>query len=473
MTLVGYSSITTFVEHSPVKVSILARIAPLGYAGRLRVGGLVALVATSVVASLVNPSASVAGQDDDELRQRQHAVDTRIDEAATEIHEISRELVRAQRLLERAEADLSAARSSLASLQRQVAQAELDDQAMQGQLENAQIRLQNARSDLKSGRIDVSASRGSLASYAVSNYQSGGIGLSSLEVAFDSQSAEDAVDSFQDIDTVVNKESMALQELQAREVLLALTQDRVLETKRSVRESRLLAAEHLANKLTLQAEAAQAEQEVTLQVQTLSAEQDRVAAAKLAELKSLRQLERERDRIEQMLLALAERRAERQAQRRSERHATPPASPQGVQPGAPPTPVDDGGILAYPGDSTYVTSLYGMRIHPILKVTKLHDGLDLAAACGSQVYAAADGRVLDAYFNSGYGNRIIIDHGYLAGASLATSYNHMNSLLVGPGESVTKGQLIGYAGTTGYSTGCHMHFMVYVNGATVDPLGWL
>ncbi len=463
----------------------MARIVPLGYAGRLRVGAFIALVAPSVVASLASPSASVAGQDDDELRQRQHAVDTRIDEAATEVHEISTELVRAQRLLDRAEADLSAARSSLASLQRQVAQAELDDQQMQVQLQNAQIRLQNARSDLASGRRDVRASRGSLASYAVSNYQSGGIGLSSLEVAFDSQSAEEAVDSFQDIDTVVNKESMALQELQAQEVLLALTQDRVLETKRSVRESRLLAAEHLANKLTLQAEAAQAEQAVALQVQTLSAEQDRVAAAKLNELKRLGKLERERDRIEQMLLILAERRAERQAQRQSERQAqrqserqserdaTPPATPQDVQPGAPPAPVDDSGILAYPGESTSVTSLYGMRLHPILKVTKLHDGLDLAAACGSEVYAAADGRVLDAYFNSGYGNRIIIDHGYVAGVSLATSYNHMNSLLVRPGEPVTKGQLIGYAGTTGYSTGCHMHFMVYVNGATVDPLRWL
>ncbi len=464
-----------------------------------------ALLVSSVVVGLVNPSASVARQDGDEWRERQQSVEDRIGETSTDIHEISAELLRAQRLVEYAEADLSAARAYLAGLREQVAQAELYDTKMQAKLEKAQVRLENARMDLAQGQVDVTATRSSLASYAVSNYQSGGIGLSSLGVAFDSRTAEDAVDSIQDVDTVVNKESVALQELQAQEVLLTLTQERVFETKRSVRENRLLAAENLENKRLLEAQAAEAEREVALRVKTLERERQRVQTAKRAELKKLRTLERERDRIERMLRELAERRArqhqrklereaqqqllelaERRAQRReSANGATPPAptaAPPTSTPAAPsppevaPSPSNDdadGGILAYPGTDTFATSPYGMRMHPILQVYKLHDGLDLAAACGSEVYASADGQVAEASYNSAYGNRVIIDHGYVAGVSLATSYNHMTSFVADPGDAVTKGQLIGYAGNTGYSTGCHMHFMVYVNGGTVDPVTWL
>ena len=80
---------------------------------------------------------------------------------------------------------------------------------------------------------------------------------------------------------------------------------------------------------------------------------------------------------------------------------------------------------------------------------------------------------MSAYYNAGYGNRVIIDHGFVRGVSLSTSYNHLTSFVARPGEHVSRGQLIAYSGTTGYSTGCHLHFMVYVNGATVDPMTWL
>jgi len=123
--------------------------------------------------------------------------------------------------------------------------------------------------------------------------------------------------------------------------------------------------------------------------------------------------------------------------------------------------------------NTYITSPYGMRLHPILHIWELHDGTDFHALCGTPVYAAADGRVLSEYYNAGYGNRIIIDHGLVNGVSLPTSYNHLTSFVAGTGQQVSRGQLIAYSGTTGYSTGCHLHFMVYVNGATVDPMTWL
>jgi murein DD-endopeptidase MepM/ murein hydrolase activator NlpD len=126
-----------------------------------------------------------------------------------------------------------------------------------------------------------------------------------------------------------------------------------------------------------------------------------------------------------------------------------------------------------PVTNTYITSPYGMRMHPILHVYKLHDGTDFHAPCGTPVYAAADGTVLEEYYNTGYGNRVILNHGYVRGVSLMTSYNHLTSFVARTGEHVSRGQLIAYSGTTGYSTACHLHFMVYVNGNTVDPMTWL
>lgn len=79
---------------------------------------------------------------------------------------------------------------------------------------------------------------------------------------------------------------------------------------------------------------------------------------------------------------------------------------------------------------------------------------------------------MSAGWAGGYGNRVVIDHGWQRGVGLATSYNHMQSVAVG-GGSVSRGQVIGYEGTTGYSTGCHVHFEVYENGSPVNPRRWL
>jgi len=136
-------------------------------------------------------------------------------------------------------------------------------------------------------------------------------------------------------------------------------------------------------------------------------------------------------------------------------------------------PIDGDGYLSLPVNDTYVTSPYGMRMHPILHVWMLHDGTDLHAPCGTPVYAAAPGRVVSELDRAEYGNQLIIDHGRVHGVSLRTSYNHLESYVVDVGQHVKRRQLIAYSGSTGRVTACHLHFMVYVNDATVDPMTWL
>jgi murein DD-endopeptidase MepM/ murein hydrolase activator NlpD len=112
-----------------------------------------------------------------------------------------------------------------------------------------------------------------------------------------------------------------------------------------------------------------------------------------------------------------------------------------------------------------ISSGYGYRIHPIHKVRKLHTGIDIAAPTGTPIRCGGDGTVVHASRWGGYGNCIIVDHG----GGLATLYGHCSRLAVTKGQSVTEGQVIGYVGSTGLSTGPHLHFEVRRDGRPTNP----
>jgi murein DD-endopeptidase MepM/ murein hydrolase activator NlpD len=133
--------------------------------------------------------------------------------------------------------------------------------------------------------------------------------------------------------------------------------------------------------------------------------------------------------------------------------------------------VQGSGRFASPA-AGHVTSPFGMRHHPILQYTKLHTGLDLAG--GDPVIRAADsGRVILTVVSEAYGNFTVIDHGVIDGRRVTTAYAHQAQFLVREGQAVAKGDRIGVIGSTGYSTGPHLHFEVREDGTVVDPLAWL
>ena len=117
-----------------------------------------------------------------------------------------------------------------------------------------------------------------------------------------------------------------------------------------------------------------------------------------------------------------------------------------------------------PGYTT-ITSDYGMRYHPILKVNKLHTGMDIGVPSGVAIHAADSGTVIYSGWMNGYGQVIVIDHG----SGISTLYAHQSALLASKGATVNKGQVIGKVGSTGWSTGPHLHFEVRVNGTPVNP----
>lgn len=119
----------------------------------------------------------------------------------------------------------------------------------------------------------------------------------------------------------------------------------------------------------------------------------------------------------------------------------------------------------WPTDGGVISSNYGGRVDPVNKGFEYHQGLDIAVDFGVPVYAAAAGTVEQAGWNGGYGRYIKIQHGN----GYETAYGHMSGLAVSTGQQVIKGEIIGFVGSSGYSTGPHLHYEVIVDGQNVDP----
>ena len=155
---------------------------------------------------------------------------------------------------------------------------------------------------------------------------------------------------------------------------------------------------------------------------------------------------------------------------------TPPAPATGPKPGPPSAPAPGPGPASTTRNGRFiwpvngsVGSGFGPRIHPISGGSRMHTGVDIGASSGTPIKAADDGVVVMAGPNGGYGNWTLIDHG----GGLATGYGHQSSIGVSRGQRVSRGEVIGRVGSTGASTGPHLHWEVRVNGNPVDPMRWV
>ncbi len=189
------------------------------------------------------------------------------------------------------------------------------------------------------------------------------------------------------------------------------------------------------------------------------AEQQRIAAAEEA-----------RRRAEEEARRQAEEEARRQAEEEARRQAEEEAQQdQQDQPDQDPTDEPTGdqppGTFVRPHGGV-LTSPFGWRIHPIFGVEKFHTGIDINGSMGDPIVASAGGIVISAGSMGGYGNVVIIDHG----AGISTLYAHQSTVASSVGQQVGQGEIIGYVGSTGYSTGPHLHFEVRVDGVAVDPM---
>ncbi|MFN8077253.1 MAG: M23 family metallopeptidase [Kineosporiaceae bacterium] len=398
---------------------------------------------------LAAPSAPLA----DRVTSRKRAVDAEIAEMRETLEGTQQDLVEAVVALKRLEADLADARDDLARAEAEEKAAGERYAMIAGRLEAAQARESAAEEQIRAGQQAMQEARSDLGRIARDAYVNNG-GTSQLALTLDATSPEEFAASLAASATALKLKQRAQERLTLQQVT-NLHQEDYLSSLRLQTQAYLDEAERvLKAKQAAQDRAAQAQRRIAALVVRQQATVKMIEVRKASEQKRLDDLAAEQKRLQDVLRARA---AAALAAARRRGHVVASSG---------------SGFLGTPAAGP-ITSGFGWRTHPIFHVRRLHTGTDFGVPCGTTVRAAADGTVVLAGWAGGYGNRVVIDHGVVRGVSLATTYNHNSRLLVSNGQRVSRGQAVSISGTTGSSTGCHLHFEVLVNGSYTNPMAWL
>jgi|JI10StandDraft_1071094.scaffolds.fasta_scaffold38955_3 murein DD-endopeptidase MepM/ murein hydrolase activator NlpD len=443
---------------------------PPGRRPGLRAGaaGLVVLSFSAVL--LAPPSAADTG---DEKR----AADAQVADLEEQLSETSAELAQAYTALTQTQAQLPAARARLASAQSAARAAAKHNAEVAAALAVAQANAARAEEAVARNTATRDQTQRTLDAFAADLFQGGSVGQ--LSVALGATSADDFATRLVLADTVTAMTNQALNDLAAAKAdgdangaYLAAVQVEVTDLKRQA-ENALAAAEASRN------EAQAASSALDALVAQQSGYAASVEAQRANEASQLAEAQAEQQRLQALLIEQARIAREREAARKAAEAAAQKAAEEAARKNGtavPPPPAAQpdqaSGFLSRPITGGRTSSEFGMRFHPIFQVWRLHTGLDFANGCSSPVYAAAPGTIIRAGWAGGRGNQIVIDHGIRRGVDLATTYNHLTSFVQRSG-TVSRGQLIGYTGTTGNSTGCHLHFETLEDGQFVNPRSWL
>ncbi|MCH8628323.1 peptidoglycan DD-metalloendopeptidase family protein [Arsenicicoccus piscis] len=422
-----------------------------GPAGRRRLGLPALLLAAGLGLGVAPTATATTDPGGDDLEAQKAAVDAAVAQLRGQLDETDADLATAYLELYRAQRQIPIAQRALTLAQQREATAVAKDKQLAAQLVAA--RAAEAASTKRLGAINAQITRTStvIGQLASEMYQRSD--LSDMSLLLQAQSPEELADRSSMIDAVSGIQSQAMRDL-ASVRAAAIAEEAHLEAIRTevarLKDESAAAVVEAAAARKDAAAAKAAVDRLAAQKQTAASQ---VEARKQAEIDRLAQMDRE---SRQLSAQLAERaRLAREAAARSKA-------------AAPPT--QGSGFLTRPANGQ-TTSGFGMRVHPVLHTQRMHTGLDWAVPCGTPVYAAADGTIISRQLKAAWGNQIIIDHGLVNGVNLTTTYNHLSSFAAS--GAVKRGQLIGYSGTTGWSTGCHLHFETWNDGTPVDPNTWL
>jgi len=435
--------------------------------GCRRASAAVAAVAVGVglLSVITGPSANAG-----ELRDRQKTVQKKISRADHELEESSSALRRATEALSRAREQLTEARAELGDVRARLEIAQQRDEEMKAALSAAEARLEQASADVAIGKAALQDQRDVVIDTLTALYQQGDPDLMAFTAILSSQTPSDITRQREANRSLVELQGNEYDDLHAAEVLLQVHEEEVEEATAEVAEKRQEAADHLVAMQGLTQEALDAKERVRSLVGSRKDAEAQAERAKAKDRKALRQLKEQEARIQKLIqkaIREARERARRKAARAAARAAAKAAKAGNA--GTPAAPMDTDGLLMHPVNGP-VTSPFGYRTHPIYGYWGLHDGDDFGASCGAPLVAVRGGEVLTEYYSSVWGNRLYLNVGMVNGNFITVIYNHLSRYNVGVGATVERGDVVGYVGTTGWSTGCHLHFTVMENGKPVDPM---
>jgi len=387
---------------------------------------MAALLLASIMPAVATPSninSRIEAQ-----RRKTETLHARLHEKRTQLHTATVRVGDLQMQLNATDAAISQVNARLDDLNAQQRSTERKLQWNTIQLDAARKTLKLHDDLLKRRLVDI--------------YEHGDMGY--LSVLLASRSFSDFVERWEDLRLLIAANQRAVRERKTAEQKVSAAQTS-LETTQLALQNQEQAQQRAQNQLQTLAD-------VRRNLVAVADAQRRNIASEVAEIEDLSATE------EANLEALIrQRQAELEAQREAARRAAGIVGPETAP-----------GMLSWPVSGT-ITSPFGYRNNPFGGGMEFHQGLDIAAPMGTTVKAAAGGTVISAGWYGGYGNYILIDHG----GGMATGYGHLSQIFVSSGQQVGKEQPIGAVGSTGMSTGPHLHFEVRINGKPTDPAAYL
>lgn len=369
-------------------------------------------------------------------KKKETALAIQLEGVKANLVELALQLERTKNAIPIAQSELADAEEKLAGTRRELA-------TVQARLKNAQKQKAKLQGDIESGEKAIARTQVTIGQIAQQAYRGQKLDASVWTLLWDARSADELAIRAQAVNRAAQSQNQVIQA--AEEAKAVAANARARQEAVTVRIGEL---EVRARGAVAAADAAkQAEQKQLAELQTLQGRQ----AVQQQQLNSQKSAFEQEIRVQQAAQAEAARQIAqlvKEARRMQARVIT-------------------GGVFGAPLSVLNRTSPFGWRTHPILNTRMLHSGTDLAMPCGSPVFASQSGTVRTSQ-GDGYGNRIIVNHGTINGVAWQTAYAHLSAFKVAGGQHVEKGQVIGLVGSTGWSTGCHLHFETWKNGTPID-----
>ena len=384
-----------------------------------------------VVAALLTPNFAVLAEDEDLQNQ---------------LSDVQNRMAQESEKKAQAEAVIGSVNDKLYAIQQQLEAAQRDYQAVANELKATEEKIAATQAELEKTRARLKVREGVFTKRVRDIYMHGQ--LSYLDVVLGAKDFSDFSNRLELLRRIIDADITLISDIRKERAAIE-TAKQELETQRA-RQAQL--RDQAAAKRD-EIESRRKEQQAIL----YQAQNDKAVA------------EQAYNEYQQSSQAIAEMLRQRAADRAAQAAAAAAQAASGGGGGSDYyQPVSGSGAMIWPVNGV-VTSPYGYRTHPIFGTTIYHSGIDIGVDYGTPVHAADGGVVVEAGWISGYGYAVIIDHGN----GLSTLYGHNQELAVSEGQSVSQGQVIAYAGSTGNSTGPHVHFEVRANGDPVDPSAYL